>query len=70
MGKRYRIGYYSPQDGLDTVWLVDEFGKYIETADQEWIAKYFWIERRSNEKDYFGRKKRRLGPLPKRKNSN
>src|SRR5688572_15257454 len=34
IGRRFRIGYYSPQDGLDTVWLVDDVGTYCQTADQ------------------------------------
>jgi len=31
----FRIGYYNPNDGMDTVWLVNKEGKYEATWDQE-----------------------------------
>ena len=27
IGRRFRIGYYSRQDGLDCIWLVNEKGE-------------------------------------------
>ena len=32
-GREFRIGYYSRQDGLDCVWLVDDDGQYAETVE-------------------------------------
>lgn len=54
LGERYRVGYYNAQDGLNTVWLVDEEGNYIQTTDQNHLLKYFKIVRLSKEDDYFG----------------
>ena len=41
VGRVFRIGYYSRQDGLDTIWLVDELGKYEQTTDRDFLLKYF-----------------------------
>lgn len=65
IGMQYRIGYYFPNDGLDVIWLVDGEGKYCETTDHEFLFKYFKIIRLSKETDFFGIKRRRLGPLKK-----
>ena len=63
IGTIYRIGYYSSQDGLDVIWLVDEFGKYCQTTDRNYLLKYFDIINLSNEKDYYGINSPPLGPL-------
>ncbi len=65
MGRRFRIGYYSPQDGLDCIWLVNEDAKYEQTCDHEFLFKYFNIERLSRESDLFGVNKAILKPLRK-----
>src|SRR6266403_2656675 len=39
VGRQFRIGYYSPQDGLDTVWLVDAAGEYCQTTDHDHLAR-------------------------------
>lgn len=53
-GKIFRVGYYSKQDGLDCVWLVDDDGKYGEAVDQEMIKTHFQILELSDETDLFG----------------
>jgi len=63
IGRRFRIGYYSRQDGLDCIWLVNDAGEYEQTTDQESIQKYFKIIKRSSEKDLFGTNRRRLPRL-------
>lgn len=63
IGKHYRIGYYSRQDGLDVIWLVDDTGDYCETTDRDYLLKYFRIIRLSKCKDYFGVGCKRLGPI-------
>ena len=65
IGEIRRVGYYSPQDGLDCIWLVDENGAYNWTADHAWVYDKFEIVRLSTETDMFGKTKRRLGPLRK-----
>lgn len=60
IGKRYRVGYYNAKDGLNTVWLVDQEGRYIQTTDQNHLLKYFKIVRLSREDDYFGAHRRPL----------
>jgi len=61
LGRLYRIGYYSPWDGLLWVRLVDDRGDYVDTALQFDMPRYFRIERLSDERDFFGEHRRRLG---------
>jgi hypothetical protein len=63
IGRQFRVGYYSRQDGLDCIWLVNENGAYEQTTDREFLLKYFDVERLSQEKNYYGRGKRRLGKI-------
>ena len=63
IGRRFRVGYYGRKDGLDCVWLVNEDGRYEQTTDRDALLKYFEIERLTNERDYYGVHKRRLGRL-------
>jgi hypothetical protein len=65
IGRQFRIGYYSRQDGLDCIWLVNEKGEYEQTTDRDFLLRYFVIESLTNERDYYGMHKRRLGPLRK-----
>jgi hypothetical protein len=53
-GRIFRIGYYSKNDGLDCVWLVDDGGNYVETVDQEMIRSHFDVLELSAEIDLFG----------------
>ena len=57
------MGYYNPNDGLNCIWLVNEGGEYEQTTDRDYLLKYFTIVYLSNEKDYFGVNKRRLGKI-------
>jgi hypothetical protein len=61
-GRVSRIGYYSRQDGLDCVWLVDDKGEYRETVDQEMIKTHFKVVELSNETDLFGVDRPVIGP--------
>lgn len=60
LGKIFRVGYYSRQDGLDCIWLVNESGEYEQTTDHDRLYKYFDIIQLSDEKSLFGRNKPRL----------
>lgn len=62
-GRVFRIGYYSRQDGLDCVWLVNESGKYEQATDQKSITKDFQVLRRSDETDWFGFQREVLRPI-------
>jgi hypothetical protein len=53
IGRVFRIGYYSKQDGLDCVWLVADDGAYLESVDQEMIRTHFEVLERSEETDLF-----------------
>jgi hypothetical protein len=63
IGKRYRVGYYNPQDGLDLIWLVDDDGNYCETTNREYLLKYFEIMHLSNEDDFFGENRAPLSAI-------
>ena len=66
IGRRFRIGYYRPSDGLDCVWLVNERGEYEQTTDHRTLRKCFEVETLSNERDYFGAARKPLRPLRRR----
>jgi hypothetical protein len=61
--KRFRVGYYSKQDGLDCIWLVNDEGKYQETVDHEFLYKFFEIELLSKERSLYGKNRPHLGPI-------
>jgi hypothetical protein len=63
IGRQFRVGYYSRQDGLDCIWLVNEKGEYEQTTDRDGLLRYFAIEKLTDERDYYGVHKRKLGPL-------
>lgn len=58
-----RVGYYSKQDGLNCVWLVNEAGQYEQTVDQKMIAIKFEVLLRSDETDLHGEDQKILGPI-------
>jgi hypothetical protein len=62
-GRIFRIGYYSRQDGLNCVWLVNESGSYEQTTDQKSIEKDFEVLNLSAEKDMYGVDREALGPF-------
>src|SRR6266436_7083501 len=63
VGRQFRVGYYSRKDGLECIWLVNEDGKYEQTTDRAFLLKYFELERLSQEKNFYGKGKRRLGKI-------
>lgn len=60
VGRQFRVGYYSPKEGLDCIWLVNEYGEYAQTTYRKFLLKYFDIEHLSQERSFFGRGRRRL----------
>lgn len=59
----FRIGYYSRQDGLDDIWLVNEKGEYEGTADRDHLLKYFEPVKISRETNLYGVGKPQFRPL-------
>jgi hypothetical protein len=59
----FRINYYSRQDGLDVIWLVDENGKCDQATDRDFLLKYFELIEISDESDLYGDRRPRIGPL-------
>jgi len=66
IGRRFRIGYYRPSDGLDCIWLVNDQGEYEQTTDRKTLLKFFDIEKLSDETDYFGANRKPLGAVQRR----
>jgi len=63
LGGIYRVGYYSRQDGLDCIWLVNEAGEYQETVDHDYLSKYFDVIQTSDERSLYGEKRPQIGPV-------
>ena len=63
LGQVLRVGYYSPQDGLDCIWLVDDSGDYFWTIDHDFLEKHFEVVERSNERSLYGRARPKLKPI-------
>lgn len=64
IGRVFRIGYYSKQDGTDCIWLVNEKGEYEQTTSREYLLKYFEALEISNETEIFGNPEIPFDPLP------
>jgi len=62
IGEIRQVGYYSRQDGLDCVWLVDDKGRYNWSADQKWVLDKFEVVKRSVEPGLYGKTKRKIDP--------
>ena len=63
IGRIFRIGYYSKQDGTDCIWLVNEKGEYEQTTDREYLLRYFEPLEISNETDFYGNSRPPLAAL-------
>jgi hypothetical protein len=62
-GRIYRIGYYSRQDGLDWVWLVDDQAVYEWTVDHETLYRNFDIIHFANDTNWYGRRRPKIPPI-------
>lgn len=65
IGQKFRVGYYTPNDGLDCIWIVNNRGEYIGTIDQAFLKKYFKILTDSRDHDLFGLRRNKLRALKK-----
>jgi len=48
---------------LDCIWLVNEEGKYEQTIDHDFLAKYFEIVEISRERSLYGKSRAPFGPI-------
>jgi hypothetical protein len=60
VGRQFRVGYYSPSEGLGCIRLVNDDGKYERTTNLKFLLKHFDIEYLAREKSLFGRGRSRL----------
>jgi hypothetical protein len=68
IGRNFRVGYYSVQDGKDCIWLVNDAGEYEQSIDRSTLLMYFDILKLSRETDLYGSQRSFLGPKrPRRK---
>lgn len=63
IGRIFRIGYYSKQDGADCIWLVNEKGEYDQTTSREYLLKYFEPLEISGETEFYKNPTAPFGPL-------
>ncbi|HVX84020.1 MAG TPA: hypothetical protein VH253_04315 [Phycisphaerae bacterium] len=63
IGREFRAGYYSRNDGLDCIWLVNERGEYEQTVDREYLVKHFPIVKWGRPRGLYGEGERRLPAL-------
>lgn len=63
IGQTLRIGYYSRQDDLDCIWLVNDTGDYFWTIDHDFLEKYFEVVERSKETSFHGAARPKLKPI-------
>jgi len=64
VGEIWRVGYYSKQDGLDCIWLVNTAGEYHMTSDHDWLHQHFDILSLSGEEDLHGEEREVLEAMP------
>lgn len=64
LGKKCRVGYYSKNNGLSVVWIVDQYGKYVETTDAEDLYEWFEVVELSDvDIDYYGDNCAQIDPI-------
>jgi len=67
VGQYFRVGYYTPNDGLEIVWIVDEKGEYIGTIGRSHLNKYFDLVKLSKEVNYCDTRRIRALPYSKQR---
>jgi hypothetical protein len=63
IGRIFRIGYYSHNDGLDCIWLVNDDGKYEQTTDHKFLYRCFDIIHSAKDTNWYGRRRSRITPI-------
>ncbi len=62
-GRIFRVGYYSRQDGLDCVWLVNDEGEYEQTVNHGYLYLYFDIVSFADHVNWFGRRRPQIASI-------
>jgi hypothetical protein len=62
-GRIFRVGYYSRNDGLDCIWLVNDDGRYEQTTDHEFLYRYFDVIHFAKDTNWYGRRRPRLSGI-------
>lgn len=63
IGQTLRVGYYSRQDGLDCIWLVNDEAEYFWTMDHDFLEEHFEIQNRSTETSFYGASRPKMKPI-------
>jgi hypothetical protein len=63
IGRLFRVGYYSRQDGTNCLWLVNDKGEYEQTIDQSRLHRYFALVQKSSERSLYGANRPPIPPL-------
>jgi hypothetical protein len=63
LGQTFRVGYYSRQDGLNVIWIVDADGKYTQTMTHAFLNRHFRILFDSGDTDLHGDDRPDILPL-------
>jgi len=62
-GQKFHVGYYSWQDGLDCIWLVNKNGECERTIDHDFMQRHFEIVELSRERSLYGKGKPPFLPI-------
>jgi hypothetical protein len=62
-GRVFRVGYYSRQDGLDCIWLVNDEGKYEQTVDHDFLYRHFDVIQFADHENWYGRRRKKIPPI-------
>ena len=60
IGRIFRVGYYSRNDGLDCIWLVNDEGKYEQTTDHTFLYRYFDVIHFGKDTNWYGHRRSKL----------
>jgi hypothetical protein len=67
IGREFHVGYYSQQDGLNCIWLVNHDGEYEQTTDRATLLMYFDILKLTHVTDVYGRDRSPVGARRRRR---
>jgi hypothetical protein len=63
VGRIFRVGYYSRNDGPDCIWLVNDEGKYEQTTDHEFLYLYFDVIHFAKDTNWYGSRRPRISQI-------
>lgn len=63
IGRVFRVGYYSRQDGLDCIWLVNDEGRYEQAVDHEFLYRFYDVIHFAKHTNWYGHRRPRIPPI-------